>query len=75
MGDITRKPTGTSVPGEVVFEKQVWSVEDLARELQISRSYIYKLISDDKIPFAKVGRLVRFSPERVYEWLSKGGTR
>ncbi len=74
MGDV-QKPTGTSVPGGLVFEKQVWSVEDLARELKISRSYIYKLISKDKIPFAKVGRLVRFSPERVYEWLSKGGTR
>ena len=35
----------------------------------------YKLISKDKIPFAKVGRLVRFHPERIYEWLSKGGTR
>lgn len=72
---VVQKPTGESVSGGLVFEKQVWSVEDLARELQVSQSYVYKLISKDKIPFAKVGRLVRFSPERVYEWLSKGGTR
>ena len=61
---------------EPVFENQaVWSVSDVARELHISRSYVYRLISQDKIPYAKVGRLVRFYPERVYEWLSKGGTR
>ena len=61
---------------EPVFEKiLVWSVSDVARELKLSRSHIYRLISQDKIPYAKVGRLVRFYPERVYEWLSKGGTR
>lgn len=75
MADIAEKPTGTSIPGELVFENRVWSVEDVARELKLSRSHIYKLISEDKIPYAKVGRLVRFYPERVYEWLSKGGTR
>lgn len=75
MSDTAQKATGTSVSGEVVFENKVWSVDDVARELKLSRSHIYKLISEDKIPFAKVGRLVRFYPERVYEWLSKGGTR
>jgi len=75
MSDTAQKPTGASVSSEVVFENKIWSVDDVARELQLSRSHIYKLISQDKIPFAKVGRLVRFYPERVYEWLSKGGTR
>ncbi len=65
-------PSGHETP---VFENKIWSVEDVARELKLSRSHVYKLISEDKIPFAKVGRLVRFYPERVYEWLSKGGTR
>ncbi len=75
MVGTSQKPTGASLSGEVVFENRVWSVEDVARELQVSQSYVYKLISKDKIPFAKVGRLVRFHPERIYEWLSKGGTR
>ena len=75
MGDITQKPTGARVPGELVFEKQVWTTEDVARELNISSRYVYKLISEDRIPYSKVGRLVRFSPVRVIEWLQNGGTR
>lgn len=65
-------------PGESqggVFEKSVWSVEDVARELSISVRQVYRLISSDQIPYAKVGRLVRFSPARISEWLQKGGTR
>lgn len=62
-------------PSDLVFEKQVWTTEDVARELNISVRYVYKLISEDRIPYSKVGRLVRFSPVRVIEWLQKGGTR
>lgn len=36
----------------VVFEKLVWSVEDVARELQVSERYVYKLVSNDRIPYA-----------------------
>ncbi len=76
-----RSPTN-SLPGHVpgkpqdlVFEKTVWSVEDVARELSVSVRQVYRLISKDQIPYSKVGRLVRFSPARISEWLQKGGTR
>jgi excisionase family DNA binding protein len=58
-----------------VFEKQVWSVEDVARELSVSVRHVYRLVSRDRIPYAKVGRVVRFSPAKIAEWLHKGGTR
>ena len=58
-----------------VFEKLSWTVEDVARELKVSQRHIYKLISESRIPYFKLGRLVRFSPVRVSEWLQKGGTR
>ena len=57
------------------FDKLVWSVEDVAKELSISVRQVYRLISSDRIPYAKVGRLVRFSPAKISEWLQKGGTR
>lgn len=69
---------GNQAPGrslEVVFEKIVWSVDDVARELKVSVRHVYKLVSNDKIPYSKIGRLVRFSPVRIGEWLQKGGTR
>ena len=62
-------------PRAPVFEKLVWSVEDVARELSVSVRHIYKLMSCNKIPYSKVGRSVRFSPVRISEWLQKGGTR
>ena len=64
------------VPENLFFENRVvWSVEDVARELQVSIRHVYKLVSQNRIPYCKVGRLVRFCPVRICEWLHKGGTR
>lgn len=52
-----------------------WGVEDVARYLKCSPRHIRNLVSEGKIPFAKVGRRLVFSPERTREWLQKGGTR
>lgn len=67
--------SGKPLPDAVFDNKLVWTAEDVARELNVSLRYVYKLISNDRIPYSKVGRLVRFSPVRVIEWLNKGGTR
>lgn len=66
---------GRESPPDLVFEKLVWSVEDVARELNISVRMVQKLVAADRIPYAKVGRLVRFSRSRILEWLQKGGNR
>ena len=55
--------------------KQVWTVDDVAREMNCSSRHIRKLVSSDRIPYFKIGRLVRFSHQRVSEWLQNGGTR
>jgi excisionase family DNA binding protein len=55
----------------LVFDKLVWSVEDVAKELSVSTRHVHRLVSSDKIPYAKVGRLVRFSPVKLSEWLQK----
>lgn len=65
--------------GSSVFDnsivKLVWTADDVARELQCSLRHVRKLVSEDRIPYFKIGRLVRFSPLRIREWLLKGGTR
>ncbi len=72
----TIKPdNGIPVDNTLVFDKLAWSVDDVARELNVSVRHVYKLVCYDKIPYCKVGRLVRFSPVRICEWLQKGGTR
>ena len=52
-----------------------WNVQDVARELKLSVRTVYQLISEGKIPHSKIGRLVRFSPRRISEWLESGGTK
>jgi len=74
MGDV-QKPTGTSVSGGLVFEKLTLTAEDVAKELNCSIRLVHKLVHNDRIPYAKVGRLVRFSRLRIHEWLQKGGNR
>ena len=69
-------PVQSGVPTPaLVFDKLVWSVEDVARELKVSPRHVYRLVSDDLIPYCKVGRVTRFSPVKISEWLQKGGTR
>jgi len=59
-----------------VFENSlVWDVEDVARELNCSVRHVRRLVAENSIPYSRVGRLVRFLPGRVREWLSKGGSR
>jgi excisionase family DNA binding protein len=69
---LPERPSGSDAP---VFDKLVWSVEDVSRELSISVRHVYKLMASNQIPYCKVGRLVRFSPVKIAEWLQKGGTR
>lgn len=52
-----------------------WTVADVARELQCSPRHVRNMVSRGQIPFSKVGHLTRFCPERIREWLLKGGTR
>jgi excisionase family DNA binding protein len=45
--------------------------EQLAHELALSQSYISKLMSDEGLPYLKIGRAVRFRPKEVVEWLQE----
>lgn len=62
-------------PASVFENSLVWDVEDVARELNCSVRHVRRLVAENSIPYSRVGRLVRFLPGRVREWLSKGGSR
>lgn len=52
------------------FDKLVTKVQ-LAEQLGLSLSYIAKLMSNEGLPFYKLGRAVRFSQVEVVDWLQK----
>ena len=55
----------TSEP--VVFE-QLWTVADVARYLQASRSWVYEKAESGLLPSMRLGGLLRFDAEAVRCW-------
>ena len=45
------------------------NVHELAHRLGVSESFIYKRIQRHKIPFIKIGILIRFDSEQIQDWL------
>lgn len=50
---------------------EVMTIDDLARYLQLSKSSLYKLAQDGKVPGQKVGRHWRFHKDTIDEWLKQ----
>lgn len=44
-------------------------IEHLANYLGTSRRHIPRLVAERRIPYVKVGRLVRFDPAEVAAWV------
>jgi len=49
---------------------KVMTIDDLAGYLQISKSSLYKLAQDGKVPGQKVGKHWRFHKDAVDRWLT-----
>jgi excisionase family DNA binding protein len=47
------------------------SVKDLSKELSLSESGIYQMVSQKRIPHIKLGRTVRFDTDDIRKWLGK----
>lgn len=49
---------------------ELLDVHDLAKVLGVGERYVYRLVSERRIPFVKLGHYVRFDPDDVRAWLS-----
>ena len=55
-------------------ELEPWfSVEDIARHLGVSKETIYRWLERKTIPAHRMGKLWKFKPSEVDEWVMKGG--
>jgi excisionase family DNA binding protein len=50
---------------------EVMTIDDLAGYLQLSKSSLYKLAQEGRIPGQKVGRHWRFHKDTIDEWLKR----
>ena len=48
---------------------QIFTVDELAVYLKVSKSTLYKLLSEGKVPGQKVGRHWRFHKDGIDQWL------
>jgi excisionase family DNA binding protein len=47
------------------------TIEELADHLGVNVRHIRRLIAERRVPYMKVGRLVRFDPADVAVWLAR----
>ena len=55
-------------------QNPVLTIDDLSEYLKISKSTLYKLVQEGKIPGQKIGRHWRFHRETIERWLSENAS-
>lgn len=53
--------------------EKVWNAQDVANYLGTSVGHVYNLKAQGKIPYRKRGKLLRFIPNEIIDWLNQGG--
>lgn len=61
------------VPAVAESSDEILTIEELARYLKLSKSTVYKLAQEKKIPGQKVGRHWRFSGRAIGRWIEREG--
>ena len=59
------------VSGQIQKEKQLLDTKEAAEYLGISKNTLYEWIIQGKVPYIKVGRLVKFRKEDIEAWLKR----
>jgi excisionase family DNA binding protein len=51
---------------------ELLTTEDVCRILKVKESFVRDLRSQQRIPFRKIGHLVRYLPEEITAWIRNG---
>lgn len=49
--------------------EMMMDIHELARELRLSESGIYQMVSQKRIPFVRIGRSLRFDTDEIKKWI------
>jgi excisionase family DNA binding protein len=50
---------------------RLMDIAGVAERLGVSVRYVRRLVAERRIPYIKLGHLLRFDPEAIDEWLDK----
>lgn len=53
--------------------KKLVGAHEIAELLDVSTQRVYEMARQNLVPHVRLGRIVKFDPERVGEWISAGG--
>jgi excisionase family DNA binding protein len=53
----------------------LWTVQDVARVLNVPVSWVYARAEDGSVPSVKVGRYRRFEPAAIQAWVERQRTK
>jgi DNA binding domain, excisionase family len=71
-GDTATQPTSAmSHPDKPIRDRRVWSVDETAEQLGISRAHAYELIARREIPHLRLGRRIVVPRKAVDELLDR----
>ena len=71
------KPSTTQVDNNInyhTYKKMTMSVDEIAEELQISKTTIYTMVSQNEIPYKKVRGRILFHRGTIEKWLTNSET-
>jgi excisionase family DNA binding protein len=54
-----------------LFDNRILRVEQVAEMLQFSKWHIYRLVSQNKIPFKKKGKTLFFMSQEILDWVNE----
>ncbi len=57
---------------EIMKRDQIMTIDELAAYLRISKSTLYKLAVENKLPGQKIGKRWRFHKEAIDQWGKQG---
>lgn len=71
-GMSTDTPNPSSVLGTTATGRRgLIDVPALAIELGVTQRFIRRLVAEDRVPFIKIGKFVRFDPREIDRWVDE----
>ena len=61
--------TSTMTPNGIEL-RPLLDIEDVATRLNISVRHVRRLVAERRIPYLKLGNLLRFDPQQINDWLA-----
>ncbi len=71
MSDVMKISLSQSLENKF-FNNQIWTVQQVASYLHCSVGHVYNLVNKKRIPYRKLGRLLRFFSHEIMEWVERG---